>query len=190
VPGSNGHERRSEVAVFYLRAGLKEEKAIGAVLFQLYTQTIREDLWTLALPGFAEGSLRQFANHYDSPWAVGVIDPITSHWIGYGTIFAILGSKPNRRADVSYCFFRDYHGSDVLRVAARKAAEMWFRDAGIQTLWGAALVDNPLAINFARHLGFVVGQELPRFFVDREGAAGDARLMYLTREMMNVNPTS
>lgn len=166
---------------FFLRAGLKDEYALGASLFQLYVRTVRENLWTLALPGFPDGSLKEFVKLYDSPWTVAAVDPETKSWIGYGTVFDVFGNPPDKRGTISYCFFRAFHGSRILRECAAKAISVWFNQGELSVLYGAALNSNSLAKTFAKGFGFKQSEILPRFFPNRPGEEGDAVMLYLTR---------
>jgi len=168
--------------IAYLRQAFADEKARAGVLLQLYFRVMSEKLWQVSLPGFPEGSFRDFVRLFDSPHTVLGIDPETKKYIGLGTLFDVVGLVPRRRASVSYCFFRDFWGTKELRECARRTISVWFKDAGLSVIYGAGLKRNGIARSFAKNFGFEESSVLPKFFPDLPGDSGDAVMLHLTSE--------
>lgn len=101
--------------------------------------------------------------------------------IGYCFINGADGEDGTRLAQFGFCFFREYWGRPELRDLVRLCLRYWFEVLKVDVLYGATLLENYLARNFARKFGFQEIATLPKFLY-RAGGRADARLVLLLKE--------
>lgn len=100
--------------------------------------------------------------------------------VGYGWVAGTTGKEGERRSSVGFMFFRPFWGKPQLRDIGMLDIHYWFYALHIDVLHGYTLVDNFLARNFARKLGFTEVGVMPKL-LHQDGKLRDARVLILEK---------
>lgn len=147
----------------------------------LWQRTKNEGLLPWCFPGQGEISLEKFIVLLRNRWLVAAMSIELRQFVGYGWLFEVEGEPMYRKASLGFAFFKQFHGTQMIREAARSAISFWFEKAQLQVLYGMTSTKNLSAIRFARQLGFRTIGVVPRFF-SGPGGVLDGHFVYVTRE--------
>lgn len=151
----------------------------------LWRRTRDEGILPWCFPGQGEISLEAFISMLRKKWLVLASSASLNQFLGYGWLFEVEGEPMYRKASLGFCFFKQFHGTQMIREAARKAVSWWFENVQLQVLYGMIRTDNLSAIRFSRLLGFQRIGVAPRFF-SGPGGTYDGYFTCVTREQWEI----
>ena len=150
-------------------------------MFALYKRTKDEKLLSWAFPGQGEISFEAFVTILRNRWLIVASSVSLNQFLGYGWLFEVDGPPMYRKASLGFVFFKKFHGSKMIREAAKKAISWWFENVQLQVIYGATRKDNLPAIRFSRQMGFRQIGTAPLFF-SGPGGSFDAHLVCITKD--------
>ena len=152
-------------------------------LVTLYSKLKEQDLLDLVFPGGETFTLNGFVSYMAGKKLLScwMKDGEKLVLIGGGWLVSMEGIDGARKGVVGFYFFKEGWAKRETRDLSRFMLKYWFAENKIDILYATSLVENKLAVNFARNYGFKYQCLLPKYFVYKQRLE-DAHLITLTAE--------
>lgn len=158
-----------------------ESRMRETLLAELYFKLKADRTIERSMPG-SHATLNSFICYVRS--RPSVLIPLSregSNPLGLAWLCEAEGVKGARKASAGYVFFKEHWGTPAIDEAAWLILGYWFKELGVNIMYGTGLEWNRWTVAFMKRFGFEELCRLPKFFY-RDGKLQDGTLLVLEED--------